>query len=206
MQASTYMHYMCPADDTILDAALAVLAREGYGGATTRKIAEEAGINEVTLFRKFKTKENLLNEAKGLSLKRSLEDMEKMFRSIEGDDFKTSVTTLGMHISDNLDKKTNMIITNIGELQRLPVCERTTPKYSVVLLDYLAKYFEGQIEKGNMRDVDPKTTALSFLSFIFYTRFICKLNGQMTSANDDMGLEAFIDIFINGVRTTEKIV
>src|SRR5271157_3300423 len=46
-------------DTEILDAALVVFQKEGFAGATTRKIAEQAGVNEVTLFRKFKTKENL---------------------------------------------------------------------------------------------------------------------------------------------------
>jgi len=192
---------MCPTDEKILDAALAILAREGYGGATTRKIAEEAGINEVTLFRKFKSKENLLKEAKMLSLKRSLESMEKTFRSIEGDDFESSLITLGKHLSDSVDKRTNMILTGIGDLQRLPVCERTTPKYSTAMLDHLVNYFGEQIEKGNMRDVDPKIAALGFFSFIFYMNFICKLNG----ADYDNGtLDEFMDIFMDGVRAPEK--
>ena len=49
-------------EQRILDAALKVFASEGYTGATTRKIAEEANVAEVTLFRKFQSKENLLRE------------------------------------------------------------------------------------------------------------------------------------------------
>jgi len=195
---------MCPIDETILDAALAVLAREGYGGATTKKIAEEAGINEVTLFRKFKSKENLIKEAKELSLKRSLENMDKTFRSIKGDDFESSVTILGKNLSDSVDKKTSMIMTTIMEQQRPPVCEKTTPKYSGIMLDHLTKYFEEQKEKGNMRDVDPKIAALSFFSYIFYVSFICKLNGQDSAGNIDWELDEFVDILMNGIRMTEK--
>lgn len=51
------------ADEDILNATLAVVAREGYAGATTRQIAAEAGINEVTLFRRFGSKKNLLMAA-----------------------------------------------------------------------------------------------------------------------------------------------
>jgi AcrR family transcriptional regulator len=47
-------------DEQILEAALAEIAREGYAGVTTRRIAEAAGINEVTLFRRFGNKKNLL--------------------------------------------------------------------------------------------------------------------------------------------------
>ena len=47
-------------DATMFDAALAVLAERGYVGATTRRIAEMAGINEVTLFRRFGDKHQLI--------------------------------------------------------------------------------------------------------------------------------------------------
>jgi AcrR family transcriptional regulator len=47
----------------ILDAAQRVYAEHGFRGATTRRIAETAGVNEVTLFRIFGSKEALLEEA-----------------------------------------------------------------------------------------------------------------------------------------------
>ena len=43
-------------DKQILDAALDVMAERGYTGATTRQMAAAAGINEVTLFRRFGSK------------------------------------------------------------------------------------------------------------------------------------------------------
>lgn len=60
-----------PQDDArsrILEASLDLFSEKGFHGATTRKIAEKAGVNEVTLFRNFKNKMTLflevLNEAK----------------------------------------------------------------------------------------------------------------------------------------------
>jgi AcrR family transcriptional regulator len=47
-------------DATMFDATLSVLAQRGYGGATTRRIAEAAGINEITLFRRFGDKRQLI--------------------------------------------------------------------------------------------------------------------------------------------------
>jgi AcrR family transcriptional regulator len=46
----------------ILEAAERVFARDGFQGATTREIAREAGVNEVTLFRHFRTRDDLLRE------------------------------------------------------------------------------------------------------------------------------------------------
>lgn len=47
----------------ILQAASRVYAQHGWRGATTRRIAEEAGVNEVTLFRHFGSKDALLDAA-----------------------------------------------------------------------------------------------------------------------------------------------
>jgi AcrR family transcriptional regulator len=49
----------------LLDAAARVFAREGLTGASTRAIAREAGVNEVTLFRHFRSKERLIKAVVG---------------------------------------------------------------------------------------------------------------------------------------------
>jgi AcrR family transcriptional regulator len=47
----------------LLEAAARVYAECGFRGATTRRIAEEAGVNEVTIFRNFGSKAALIHEA-----------------------------------------------------------------------------------------------------------------------------------------------
>src|ERR1700722_17084903 len=71
MQASTCMmaptpgRRRAPARQLLLDAAARVFARDGLDGATTRAISREAGVNEVTLFRNFGTKEHLIEAVVG---------------------------------------------------------------------------------------------------------------------------------------------
>lgn len=50
-------------DERIFAAALETIAARGYAGATTRQIAAAAGINEVTLFRRFGSKAALVQAA-----------------------------------------------------------------------------------------------------------------------------------------------
>ena len=49
--------------EKLLEAAARVYAECGFRGATTRRIAEEAGVNEVTIFRHFGSKAALIDEA-----------------------------------------------------------------------------------------------------------------------------------------------
>jgi AcrR family transcriptional regulator len=54
-----------PTREEILTAAVGVFAQHGFRGSTTRRIADAAGVNEVTIFRHFGSKKVLLNEAMG---------------------------------------------------------------------------------------------------------------------------------------------
>ena len=93
------------AEQRILEAALKVFATEGYTGATTRKIAEEANVAEVTLFRKFKSKENLLKEVlnKNRAVFASLDDLFQIQKDV---DLETELRFLGKNITKALkDKK-----------------------------------------------------------------------------------------------------
>ena len=47
-------------NETILEAAAELFAERGYAGTTTRALAERAGVNEVTVFRHFKSKQGVL--------------------------------------------------------------------------------------------------------------------------------------------------
>ena len=48
--------------DKLIEAAARVYGEYGFRGATTRRIAEEAGVNEVTIFRHFGSKDALIQE------------------------------------------------------------------------------------------------------------------------------------------------
>ena len=52
-----------PTRTQLLEAAARIYAEAGFRGATTRRIADEAGVNEVTLFRLFGSKSALIGEA-----------------------------------------------------------------------------------------------------------------------------------------------
>ena len=49
--------------ESLLKATVKVFSEAGARGATTRRIAQEAGVNEVTLFRHFRSKEDLIEAA-----------------------------------------------------------------------------------------------------------------------------------------------
>ena len=81
-------------EQRILDAALKVFSSEGYTGATTRKISEEANVAEVTLFRKFHSKENLLREVL-FKNRAAFSALDNLFQPEIDSDFETDLRILG---------------------------------------------------------------------------------------------------------------
>ena len=191
---------MSPADDRILEATISVLARDGYAGATTRKIADEAGVNEVTLFRKFKNKENLVSEARKYSKERSLESLEKVFETIGSEDLEAYMAAIGRHLSSHMGDRANITSLAFMEMLKVPRDDCSRPRYAIAVVDHLTAYFEEQMKKGNMRKVNPRVAAMGFFSYIFYMSFICKFNGLPQEYLDNMPFEDYLDIFMGGIK------
>lgn len=68
-------------EEKILDAALKIFAKRGYSAATTKSIAEESGLSEFTLFRLFKTKENLFNMVLNKNMEKMYEDLDALLKN-----------------------------------------------------------------------------------------------------------------------------
>jgi len=194
----------------ILDAALKVFSSEGYSGATTRKIAIEADVAEVTLFRKFQSKENLLREV--LSNNRSMfSEMDNLLNVDKNIEFETELRVIGKHIAQIMsdrkaDSKRRMFMFMLFEEGR------RKPEVADVLLSFfqmnlkpLSEYFELQIKNGKMRNINPRSAALTFISYFVHTSLLRGVFGDSFLGNVDEEIERFIDIFTKGIVNIDDI-
>lgn len=92
----------------ILEAALKLFSELGYGGATTRVIASNAGFTEMTLYTKFKNKQNLFDQVMIYGLKKMDDDASSIL-NMDGEfeepiDFlEAFVRKLVEYIGNNLE-------------------------------------------------------------------------------------------------------
>ena len=63
-------------EEKIVSAAFDIIKREGVAKATTKRISSEAGVNEVTVFRKFESKNNLIEITKQYYVEKFIAKME----------------------------------------------------------------------------------------------------------------------------------
>ena len=139
-----------PARERLLAAAADVFSREGLQGATTRVIAREAGVSEVTLFRLFESKERLL--AGVLSQVCMAQSESLAGKAAWTHDLHADLMTFAKSYNDMLVKNEAMIRTLIGEATRQPEHARQLIKDSVkpARMRFIA-YLEEACGRGQVR-------------------------------------------------------
>ncbi|HVU34217.1 MAG TPA: TetR/AcrR family transcriptional regulator [Opitutaceae bacterium] len=122
MQVITYMQSTTPRSpsDThqrLLDAAARVFAQYGLAGATTRAIAEEAGVNEVTLFRHFQSKDRLLAEVVGRNFGPAATAADADTPPPDTSDLKADLMQHALRYERLLKHNLPLVRTMLGEIQ-----------------------------------------------------------------------------------------
>jgi len=146
-------------EKNILIAATKLFSEQGYNGVSTRKIAEQAGVNEITLFRYFKSKSNLLQAViKHFAYEGNI--IEKLSKEVTGDikqDVKIFADVYYMFLHNNI--KMYLIQTREIELES----KRFTN--TIDYTEFMKRYFTNKKEEGTFTG-DPLLVATSIVSMI----------------------------------------
>lgn len=150
--------------ERILDAAKRIYAKHGFRGATTRLIAIEAGVNEVTLFRTFGSKAALLEQV----LHAHVAEAPIPGLPDEAADPVADITVWATALLTHMRANRSLIRTSIGEAEDRPtaaasMCEG--PSCAAMLLtDYVIRL---QATGRADDDADVQTAVSMFMSSLF---------------------------------------
>lgn len=194
---------MSAATDTserILDAAAELIAMHGYASTTTRAIAEKAGVNEVTLFRRFENKRGIL-----LALGERLAARQAGHAVAEfpagADPRETLLRLARMEVAGALEGGAFAI--------RLAFDAQSVPEVAQILgegmpsnLAGLTTYIAEQQGAGTLRaDVPPEVLAEAFFgltsSYVLY-RMMLGIAPMPADIGSDTTIEQLFDVFWSG--------
>ena len=171
--------------EIILNAALKIFAEEGYVGAKTRIIAKEAGFSEMTLFRKFKSKENLFDRVLFEQKEQILREIHTILKENKIEDPIMSLSYLIRQIYKLIEDNFPFISIYINENRRMSEC----------ILDefiiHLAEEIELRYPKINL---NTKILAFNILSFLYMLVFDKYKNYSII--NHEEALNELIDYLI----------
>ena len=126
----------------IMEAASQLFTEKGFSGTTTRAIAELAGVNEVTLFRHFGTKEKLakaiMDQFGGPAI---AEDLELRFSG----NYEQDLTLMGQMMMKVMTQRVDAIRMAICEAGNFPEFQQMVVENPRRLRQMLARYFQGQM-------------------------------------------------------------
>ena len=131
-----------PTKQQLLEAAARVYSELGFRGATTRRIAEEAGVNEVTLFRLFGSKAALIHAA--VHAQAHLGPRESL-PEVPTDPVKELTEWAGRD-HEFMIRYRDLLRTAMAEVNERPDCAFSTAEHSLCSLQELRAYI-GRLAK-----------------------------------------------------------
>lgn len=152
--------------DRILETAVGLFSTKGYLGASTREIARQAGVAEVTLFRHFTSKEKLLEEV--LSRFSILPSLRNFIPQALEMPYEEALTALATMLLDTLIQLKDWVRIIHAELQRSP--EKLQKIYHTFLdelFETFSSYFRELQKRGIVGSFDPEVAARAFHGIIF---------------------------------------
>lgn len=188
----------------LLDATLKLISEKGYLGSTTREIAQEAGVTELTLFRHFGTKEKLFEAL--LRNHTFLPRLKELLPELDGLSYGDSLRLIATRFLLSLKERKSLVKIMYSEVTTYPEkIKKLYNKFADDLRLTLASYFRGLQKKGLLRTVSPELAAQLFLGMLFsYFRSeeIMRAGG-MKKQTMEKNIKEFVDIFMFGTMKRE---
>lgn len=191
--------------DRIIDVAARLFFERGYVRATTRHIAAEAGLSEVTLFRHFGNKLALFEAV--LEARSGVAAIERMFEQDMTGDYVTDLHIVARHIV------TNMVADN--DAMRLLLCDaQHEPDMREVMQQKMGQrrtlfndYFRALVQSGDIRpglEIDAVTQAFVGMCYHYgmHVQWAARDGQPVPDESVEDRLMQIVDIFVNGTGTT----
>ena len=176
----------------ILNAALTVLTERGYTGATTKLIAEAAGVGEVTLFRKFGSKDALLLEAMQREVAKLGEEMLHYSGDLEADLLRIATAYHGL-----LETRAPLMLTYVTEVSRHPELKGVL-EFPYKIIQGVSDLLERYQDEGKLRREDPKQQLAALLGPFLMLNVFATLGLE----GEDVDLERHVRRFLEGRMNT----
>ncbi|MBO7713410.1 MAG: TetR/AcrR family transcriptional regulator [Methanobrevibacter sp.] len=187
-------------EEKIIAATFNIVQKEGVQKATTKKIAAEAGVNEVTIFRKFENKKNLIEATKDYYMAKLLSKLEETFDFDEEDSIEEYLKRSFHGILDFSEEDISIIRVAMQEIEGASDRKLLISQITDTIISKMEEFFKLQLEKGRIRNVNSKAISLMCFSIIFQSLILWQIYGDTTDIESDYFADDYLDIIFNGIK------
>ncbi|HUF34947.1 MAG TPA: helix-turn-helix domain-containing protein [Gemmatimonadales bacterium] len=181
--------------DQLLDAAVRIYAEAGYRGATTRRIALAAGVNEITLFRNFGSKDALIREA----IARSRAPTGVRLPEVPTDPFRELADWARAHLAEMRGRRA-LIRTCMGEFEEHPEIMSPENSPAAQAARALALYLARLRERGlATAPFDEVVAATMLMGVLFADAMGRDIMRDMFATPPEEALGEYLRVFLRGL-------
>ncbi len=182
----------------IIDATMALIRDNGYVATTTKDIARAAGVNECTIFRKFKSKKDIVLNAM---------EQEKWRANITPDIFKNISwdlqKDLEMFMNVYMDRITPDFV-NLSIGLRAPQLYEDTAELIMrvpqTFITALSDYFKEMEKRDRLPKMDFDNLAMTVFSSTFgYTFLKASFGDKLTEVDSQEFIKNSAELFCRGI-------
>jgi AcrR family transcriptional regulator len=182
--------------DKLLEAAARLYAEAGYRGATTRRIATQAGVNEITLFRHFGSKDALIREAIARAGTPRVGDQ---LPEVPRDPFTEVRGWAKTHIAE-LRERRSLIRTCMGEIEEHPglfSAENSPPAVAAkALCQYLRRLRSAGLAKAQF---DEGAASTMLMGVLFADAMGRDIMPDMYQSEPDEAIDEYVRLFLRSI-------
>jgi AcrR family transcriptional regulator len=188
-------------DEKIVNATFNILQKEGAKKATTKKIAAEAGVNEITIFRKFKTKSNLIEVVKEHHLQIFIDKLENIFDFNEDEEIEEYLRSNFYELANLSDADFSIMKIAMEEVHEIPEKKLIITRVTDVIIDKLEEFFILQKEKDEIKqDIDARVLAVMCFGMTFQSVVLWKIYNKTPDVETIHYGNEFRNILFNGIK------
>ncbi len=185
--------------DRILEAAAQVYSETGFRGATTRRIAERAGVNEITLFRHFGSKTRLLHEAIECASSTNLCALPT-----RSEDPRTELRVWALASHREMFERRSLIRTAMGEMEERPDIFPMDRSQAVCAGLELNAYLDRLQHEGRIAaDIDLRAATTMFMGTLFADAISRDILPSMYPDSPEASVGQYLDLFARAIALKE---
>lgn len=176
----------------ILDAVIACAIKYGFGGITTRRIADEAGVNEVTIFRRFGSKAEVIKAA--FAREASFVQAEAVHYT---GDLEADLLRIVEALWQAASRRQVTLPLILSELPRSPEL-REAAQHPLQVIGQITHIIQQYQQAGQLQ---PEPPMLTFAALIGPIMFLTLLRQTMPGSLDEFQAQAYVRQFLIGRGT-----
>ncbi len=194
----------------ILEVAMHLFSQFGFAGTTTKRIAEESGVSEATVFKHFANKEELYADM--LDHKACSHGLEDPFSDIADqikgkDDFGVFYGIALNALKHHEDDREFIRLLLHAALEGHELSKMFFESYVKGMYEFIGSYIESRQNDGALRKMEPRVAVRSFIGMIIHHSLNKTLwdteNVILNISNEEAAAE-FATVFLDGIRSADS--